>query len=334
MLPAKHLFTSLQSLLMKQRLIILLLLAGCVHFTACQKDIEIFIPDAGQLTTADTSWNRIITATSPVSQLLTTLQLPLHQDTINPFYNNSYQLNSGIYCSIQANSLTDSAGNLVTQKVDLQSLLLYKKGDIVRMNKSTVTETGRALQTNGILLLDLKKNEQAVLVKPGKTVFTSIHPASSSGNNRLYFEKAGNNNCWQLNTDLQNSIETVQDRLQINTSRLQWIFAGDYTDSAAQNNGKILLQLPPHYTNYNSIAYLVYKNHHTVIRLNDDIGLRKFYCANIAAGHPAMLLLISKQADDYYFTAKEIETPAATATFQLHPVKTSAASVQQYLDGL
>ena len=68
---------------MNKKIIILVLFAGSLFLNACQKDIDVFVPDPGQLNGPDTTWQNTVTASMPVSVLKNSLLIEPYLDTIN-----------------------------------------------------------------------------------------------------------------------------------------------------------------------------------------------------------------------------------------------------------
>ena len=114
---------------MNKKIYILLLLTGSILFTACQKDSDIFVPDPGQISGPDTSWYSIITPAMPVSLLKNNLILNTYSDTINVNNNNAYITTPfGLLCGFPPNCCIGSSGQPITGTVNVELMLIKKKG--------------------------------------------------------------------------------------------------------------------------------------------------------------------------------------------------------------
>ena len=119
---------------MNKKIIILVLFAGSLFLHACQKDIDVFVPDPGQLNGPDTSWQTSISAAMPVSLLKSNLLAAPYRDTITVNANISSVVTPfGIQVNFPANCCVNTAGQAVIGKVDVEIQLARKKGDMIRL---------------------------------------------------------------------------------------------------------------------------------------------------------------------------------------------------------
>ena len=121
---------------MKIKVYILVLLAGCLCLNACQKNIDIFVPDAGQQNAPDTSWYSTITSSMPVTALKNILLQQPYEDTITVNANAvSISTPLGIQLNFPPNCCVTASGQAVTGKVQVEVLSVKKKGDMIRMDR-------------------------------------------------------------------------------------------------------------------------------------------------------------------------------------------------------
>jgi len=113
---------------MKLKTIIhVLIIAGAVFLSACEKNTDIFVPDPGQLNGPDTTWHNSITATMPVSNLKADLSFEPYVDSIEVSSNIATVLTpSGLQVNFPPNCCVNGAGQPVTGKVQVE-LMMKKK---------------------------------------------------------------------------------------------------------------------------------------------------------------------------------------------------------------
>lgn len=152
---------------MKTKAFILILFAGGLFLNACQKDIDIFVPDPGQLSGPDTSWQNTVTATMPVSILKNNLsQEPVYLDSIIVNANIATVTTPfGIQVNFPPNCCATTIGQPVTGRVQVEIMVIKKKGDMIRLNKPS-TYNDSLLITAGEIFIQLKKDGQVLQLAP------------------------------------------------------------------------------------------------------------------------------------------------------------------------
>lgn len=152
---------------MKIKAFILILFAGSLFLNACQKDIDVFVPYPGQGNGPDTTWHGIVTPIMPVSVLKNNLaQEPVYQDTINVnAATATVSTPLGVQLTFPPNCCTNGAGQAVTGTVQVEVMVLKKKGDMIRQNKPS-TYNDSLLVTAGQIFIQLKKDGQLLQLAP------------------------------------------------------------------------------------------------------------------------------------------------------------------------
>jgi hypothetical protein len=243
---------------------------------------------------------------------------------------------SGLRCMFPANSLLTNNNNPVDGKVAMESLLLQKKGEMIRMDRSTVSDN-YVIASEGMFFLRLKKEGNPLKLRPETIVNVQYNKSNSSGSTKLFYSIDSGQGAaeWQLNTNPVNSIFPTSEGYQINTNRFAWINNGYVIDSNSQNTS-IHISLPKQFTNANTIAWLVFKNYQSAVSMSASIETKKFICTNIPPGKEAAVIILSRQVNDYYLASKNIVTPGSGGILpvQATPVKTSFDVLLQYLESL
>jgi hypothetical protein len=318
--------------------ILIFFVSVLILFSACQKEnIDIFLPDNRQ--GADTNWVSNIDPSMPVSVLKSDLAMPAYTDSIE--INNSsinFISSSGLQCAFQANSLTDSNNAPVTGKISMQSILLQKKGDMIRFNKPTISN-GYVITSAGMFFIKLKKDGGIVKLASHSKLNVLYRDTQNIPVIKLFYGTDASQGVlnWYPNNDPDNNIIPSNEGYEINTNRLDWINAGYVIDSSPSQNISININLAKHFTNANTIAWLVFKNYRSVISLKGDAVNKKFSCDGVSSDKEATIIVISKQVDDYYIGSKDITTSTTGSTplsIQVTPVKKSLDALLQYLNSL
>lgn len=325
---------------MRKNLTITLLLAGCIFFTACQKDIDVFVPDAGQTNGADTIWQSNITSTMPVAALQTSLLLEPVKDSVEISNSAiaSITTANGLVCSFPPLCCVNNSGTTVTGRVQVELFVIKKKGDMVLLNKPT-TSNGAMLVSAGEIFIRLKKDGQELQLAPGAKINIRYADFPVNPNMHLFFGEERPNGIfnWQPNTDtLNNRVSFGPQLYEITTNRLRWINLDYFYDTAGITRSNISVKLPSNYTNANTTAFLVFKDLRSVLRFNADITERRFNTGKVPNGKAAWVVIISKQGNDYFFSREAITTglnatTAGTQHFSLTPVKSTLAEIKTWL---
>lgn len=327
---------------MKIKSFILVLFAGGFLLNACQKNIDIFIPDPGQINGPDTSWAVTVTAAMPVSILKNNLLQEPYQDSIivsasvasivTPF---------GIQLNFPANCCANAAGQPVTGKVQVEVLLAKKKGDMIRLDKPSTTNDSM-LVTAGEIFIKLKKDGQALQLAPNVRI--NIRYIDLPTNPQMNFFIGDETNTthfnWLPNPDTANNkVIAGTQSYEIYTNRLRWIGVAYLYDLSNTVKVNVSADMASYFTNANTLAFTVFKDLRSVVAMHGNLNNRKFISGKLPVGKPITVVVISKQGNDYYLGYESTTTQAATSgsTNQLvHvvPVKKSLPEILSYLNTL
>lgn len=324
---------------MSKIIVTILLTAATILFSACQKDIDVFVPDEGQTQGPDTTWYSAVTDVMPVAALQNALLLDTYEDSIDiSTSKDTVTTASGMQCIFPANCCVNANGLPVTGKIKVDMALLNKKGDMVRMNRPT-TSNNRILISSGELFVGLKKENKDLFLAPGAKIeikFPDLAP-----NNLMKFfagaESSLNNLNWMENPDAAiNTVSIGAQGYEINTNKLRWINCAYFFDTSAITRSVLSTNLPSNYTNANTSVYVIFNDMRSVVKLNADLATRKFTSGKLPDGKPATLVVMSKQGNDYFF-AKELITIGGNngkQTVTVTPTISSLATIKTFLNTL
>jgi len=323
---------------MNKKIAIILFISGALFLNACQKSIDIFVPDPGQLNAPDTAWNSIIPATAPLFSLQTSLLSEPVRDSFEVNANTATILTSnGVQCTFPPLCCVTSAGQIVTGKVYVEVRLIKTKADMVLMNKPT-TSNGSMLVSGGELFISLSKNGQPLQLAPNVKIYLRYTDVPTNQLMKLFYGDESNpaQFNWIPATNSSDTLAIGPQSYEIATSHLRWINCDYFYDTAGITRSLISANLPANYTNANTTAFLVFKDLRSVLRMNADVPEKRFISGKVPNGKVAVVVAISKQGNDYFLGKETITTGinVSTANIQkvlLNPVKTSLADIRLYL---
>jgi hypothetical protein len=327
---------------MNKRIIILVLFAGSLFLNACQKDIDVFVPDPGQLNGPDTTWQNTITTTTPVSVLKNNLLAEPYRDTITVNANIATVATPfGMQINFPPNCCVNGAGQTVNGKVDVEIQVVKKKGDMIRLNKPSIFNDS-ALTTAGQIFIRLKKDTQLLQLAPG--IRYNINYVDLPTNQQMKFFIGDESNAQAFNwlptpePNLDTIIITPQS-YQIYTKRLRWISVAQPFEINTSGRVNITADMAPYFTNANTVAFTVFKDVRSVVAMRPDLGTRKFITGRLPVGKAITVVVISKQGNDYYLGYESAVTQTVSSSPSIQhvnvvPIKKSLAEILSYLNTL
>ncbi len=327
---------------MNKKIIILVLFAGSLFLNACQKDVDVFIPDAGQINGPDTTWQSTVTTIMPVSVLKNNLLAEPYRDTINVNANIATIVTPfGMQVNFPPNCCTTGAGQPVTGKVDVEIQVVKKKGDMIRLDKPS-TYNDSMLVTTGQIFIRLKKEGQPLQLAPG--IRYNINYVDLPTNPQVKFFMGDETSTQAFNwlpapnPSLDTIIITPQS-YQVYTRRLNWISVAQKFDLNTTAKVSVVADMANYFTNANTIAFTVFKDLRSVVAMHPNLSNRKFITGKLPVGKAITVVVISKQGNDYYlgYETAVTQTPASnSAVQQVHivPIKKSLAQILSYLNTL
>lgn len=326
---------------MKRKTIIHVLIAGAFFLSACQKNTDIFVPDPGQLNGPDTTWQSSVTATMPVSKLKASLLIEPYIDSIFVTGNIASVLTpSGLQVTFPPNSCVNNAGQFITGRVQVELMLIKKKGDMIRLSRPT-TSNDSLLVSAGEIFIRLKKDGQAVQLAPGVKI--NIRYVDIPTNLLMKFFAGDETNTerfnWRPNPDLANNFINIGTQAyEIYTNHLHWINVAYVFDLNSTAKVNVVAGLAPYFTNANTVAFTVFKDFRSVAGMYGNINTRKFSTGKLPVGKAITVVVISKQGNDYFLgyesTVTQIAAGNTSQTIPVKPIKKSLPEILAYLSTL
>lgn len=317
-------------------------LTAALLFSSCQKDLDVFVPDSGQITGPDTSWYNTISSTMPVTALKNVLLIPLHKDSFQLNSSvNTVHLASGIQCLVSSGSVLTSSSQPVGGKVYVESLLLKKKGHMIRMGTPT-TSDGKLLVSGGEIFIRLRSDSFPQLQLAQNNPILLEYADIDVSTQMQYFNGIVNSSGqfnWLLNTDSSNQVLALQQAYRVITNQLNWINCDYFLDTAGIQQTIVSTVLPAQFTNANTIAYTVFNNIRSVAGMYGNANTKKFSSGKLPVNKLVTVVVISKQGDDYYLGHETVTTSANGAAVgsqqvAVTPIKTPLNNIITYLENL
>ncbi len=328
---------------MNRKLLIGLLIIMGFFLNACQKNVDLFVPDPGQINGPDTSWYSSITPTMPVSSLNSNLLFNPYTDSIQVNGSNAYITTPfGLQCGFPPHCCVGSSGQVISGTVKVDLLFINKKGDIIRLGKPT-SSNGRLLVSTGEIFLRFTQNNQVLQLAPNARIVYRYPEIMNATVPLKIFngdESVPQHFNWLPNTDIVNNTATVAvPNIEIQTNHIAWLTAGYLYDTAGITRVSVAANLASNFTNANTTAWVVFKDFRSVVSMNAEIGARKFISDKLPVGKAITVVVISKQGNDYFLGFVNTVTggTAAGTTTQLvniTPIKRSLADINYFLDTL
>jgi hypothetical protein len=327
----------------RMRKIYIVVVLGVFILNACNKDTDIFVPDAGQVTGPDSTWYSSVAAFAPLNDLQQSLLLPPDLDSIEVGDNaDTIHSASGLQCIFPPNSCVDSNGSPVNGKVYVQSFLLKGRGQFISMGLPTVSN-GNLLVSGGVFSVQLQQGNANLQLATTSLLKIRYSDTGLSKYMKLFNGTIGSYEPfnWIQNSDPYDTVLVDNDEYQITDNKLQWIncdyFYGDTTNT---NKTNISIKLPPNLTNVNTLAYVVFKDIRSIMQMNGDIGSKQFIINKVPVGLNATIITISKDGNFYYLGQQPVTTAMAAVStpggqpITIAPVRYSLDDIKYFLNSL
>lgn len=328
---------------MKIKVFILILFAGASLLNACQKDIDVFVPDPGQSNGPDTSWQNTVTPTMPVTLLKNNLVIEPYKDTMTVDATTvSITTPFGVLLTFPPHCCNNGSGQPVTGKVDVELTVVKKKGDMIRLQRPS-TYNDSMLVTAGQIFIQLKQAGQILQLAPGVRI--SIRYTDLPINPQMKFFVGDETNTQHFNWLPTNdpSADTIimgSQAYEILTKRQRWIsLATPFDVNVTSPKVKLSLDVASYFTNANTTAFTVFKDVRSVVEMKPDLGTRKFITGKLPVGKQVTVVVISRQGSDYYLGFESVTTQAqsgnnTTQPVHVVPIKKSLPDILAYLSTL
>jgi len=145
---------------------------------------------------------------------------------------------------------------------------------------------------------------------------------------------------WRPNPDLVNNFISIGSQAySIYTNHLRWINIAYVFDINTTAKVNVVADLAPYFTNGNTVAFTVFKDLRSVAGMYGSTNTRKFTTGKLPVGKAITVVVISKQANDYYLGYESAVTTLPTVgnlnqSVMIKPIKKSIPEILSYLSTL
>lgn len=273
---------------------------------SCQKDIDIFTPN--NTVGADTNWVATVLPGSLCGQLKTALVKDPVADSIDATIGGTITTSEGLTLIIAPLIFQKPGGiPVVSGKIYFETILIKNRGDMVRMDRPT-TSNGRMLISGGEIFIKAMKEGDELQLIPGKKIYIKYPDASASSQMRLFIGDESNPEQfnWIQSPDSTAVSLSTQPGLgyQLSSGSLRWINCDYFGDSSGQRVN-VTASLPIDCTNANTTMFLVFKDLKSVMGMYGNMNTKKFSSQKVPVGKNAVVVSITKKANNSYFLAYE-----------------------------
>ena len=308
-------------------------------FFGCQKNIDSSVTESFQ-GNVDTVWQTNVSSNASVVSLKNDLRIAKIADSFS-YSNTGTVFSPGIISlTIPVNSLLKNNGLVPTGIVQRETVLSIKKGDYIAMGMPT-TSNDRLLISSGAFFVNLKNNGDNLYIAQGKKITVKFDATNPVQNNRIFNASPDSTNGfnWVINNDTAfNKSGITNTGYEIQTNKLQHVQTARYMDTTGIAQTTLSVKLPSNYTNNNTICYVTFNNIECVAGLKANVGLRTFVSPLLPVNSPITVVVVSKQAGDYYLGTMQTNTTIGasnpSSTIFITPTKKSLEFIKTYLNTL
>jgi len=296
----------------------------------------------------DTLWYNPVPTAARVRQIDSVFAQPFRIDSVDCINGGTINFGDSVQVIFPTSFCT---GGPASGKVQVQLLHLDQKGDMVKLDRPTMSYN-QLLVTGGAINIRVTYNGQALQLATGKMVtiriFNKMSNTSPSNDMRVFY---GYDNAfpatavqqftwvpWQdssVNRAIQVQSQTSGANLrgyQFQINRFGWVNC-DYFSDTTQARTKAVVVLPPNFTNANTNVYAVVKSPDIVAQLYPEPTTRTFIIPNIYVGKVVTFVSLSFINGNLYLAQKEV-TITANMNISLLPTQTNKQSIEAFLNSL
>lgn len=329
---------------------------------SCKKDNTVFIPiETITIIESDTSWdndlaskNNLSTSVLPplsIEKLVSQLQAEPKYDTCNAERGGTIVVPDNVTVTIPANACVTQQNRPCTGKLDIEVLVLRKKGDFIAYNLPT-SSLNRQLISGGVVYVKVRQNGIEVKLGVGKTIKVRYLMPEPDNQMQLFEGKYSGRFAfdWLPMSDFatggaRSTLTSWADSLQrrgydMVLDRFGLINCDKFVGDTTSFNNKFSVTLPESFTNVNTNVYVAFKNLNSVLALNGDARSKAFVPLGrgLPVGRTVTIVAVSFIRDKFYFAKQDvtIQNPLGTTgqVIRLTPTVNSKEEIKTLLNNL
>lgn len=309
-----------------------------LFYQSCYRDTETFIPDVVQI-------DEYIEALKRPSQTFTINTAEPGTITITTAGRAVFRFpNGGYYFT--------ASGETVSGNITVQIKEIYRKGDMIRENATTMTTDNKLLVSGGMFQLTMSQNSQPVSLREdrkiqidipsentgseqplaGMQVFQGFPSGDSISNGQIIWQTTASSDtviqsAWY---DAVNQIDELG--YSLTTSGYEWINC-DYWDPGT-SFVNCTFNLPPEATNMNTRVYILYDGINALQQAVWWYGANPSFGASIAADRNVKIVVLHVDNDFQMKFSFKQQTITSNTVIETPLETTTIAQLRDFLDAL
>ncbi len=327
---------------------------------SCKKDSTEFIPlETITHVEGDTVWdndlstkNNLSTSLLPplsIEKLVAQFSADPKLDTCNAERGGTIIVPDNVTVTIPASACVNLLNKPCTGKLDVEILVLRKKGDFIAYNLPT-TSLDRQLVSGGVVSVKIRQNGQEVKLAAGKIIKLRYVMAELDNQMQLFEGKIYGRfgfdwlpisvtNTSSVRSTLTNWADSSQQRkgYEMVLDRFGLINCDKFSGDTLNFNNTFKVSLPETFTNVNTSVYVAFKNLNSVVTLSGNASAKAFVVSGhgLPMGKAVTIITMSYIKDKFYFAKQEatIQTTIGQ-TVRLTPVVMEKEEIKALLNSL
>ncbi len=302
-------------------------------FLGCRKDVEVFQPYAPSAT----ELSALLSDRVPHSAAVSTFTLSnLASDKV-------LETSAGVQVFlVDTDQLFAKAGSGIPvpcstcPDLKIEVTEVFKKGEILARGLHTISDSGWAFESAGMVQIKAQCNGQALELLPGRTLKVHLPSVNTSDDFWVFGQGSDTNKAWK--TGFQPVYEAewpaangaTQRGYELLLSELGWSAAGRFLEGPASS---FCIQMPIGFGEQNTLSCVVFEDRQVVIPLQFDLGKNLFCFPLMPVGYLIQPIAVSKLGDQFYLGKAQTEV-GTNAIFPLNTQIMTEEAVVNFVKGL
>lgn len=326
---------------------------------SCRKDTTEFIPtDTLTIIESDTTWDDNLLAKSNLStnllpplsieKLVNQLSAIPKLDSCNAERGGTIIVSDNVTITIPASACVNAQNRACTGKLDVEILILRKKGEFIAFNLPT-SSGNKQLISGGVVYVKVRQNGQEVKLANNKTIKIRYLMTEPDAQMQLFegkHEGRFNFDWVQLNGQgnarpsvtpwVDSSSSQRRGGYDVVLDRFGLINCAKFSDEPASFNNKLVVTLPEMFTNLNTSIYVAFKDLNSVLSLSGDSRAKAFVPIGrgLPVGKTVTIVVMGYVKEKFYFITKEITIPNTAQAILLRPAAAEKDDIKEMLKNL
>lgn len=224
-----------------------------------------------------------------------------------------------------------------TLKVEITEV--FRKGDMIARSLPGSSADGRALESDGMIRVEVWCNGQSLTLLPGKNLKIQL-PNTVQKTDLLVYDALVHQDsvtAWSASGQQVYLADWVSPQTgekvngyEVIATHTGWINCAREIQGTLSN---FCIDLPTGFSGVNTQAFIVFSNLKSVVRLTADVNDQKYCFPNAPVGYPVKLITITQLGNSYWLGQKVTEI-GTNATVDFVPQQTDEQGILTFLKNL